>query len=38
MKLKKESDYNERTYLEKRKKDREFGKMIKSVLKNDKRK
>jgi ribosome biogenesis GTPase / thiamine phosphate phosphatase len=34
IKLRKESDYYERSYLEKRKKDKEFGKMIKSVMKN----
>lgn len=33
MKLKKESDYYERSYVENRKRDKEFGKMIKSVLK-----
>ena len=38
MKLKKESDYNERSYIEKRKRDKEFGKMLKSVIKYDKRK
>ena len=37
IKLKKESAYYERTYLEKRKKDKEFGKLIKSVLKHNKR-
>ncbi len=38
LKLKKESEYNERSYFEKRKKDKEFGKMVKSVIKHDKRK
>ena len=38
IKLKKESAYYERSYLEKRKKDKEFGKLIKSVMKNNKRK
>jgi len=38
LKLKKESEYNERSYIERRKKDKEFGRMIKSVLKHDKRK
>lgn len=38
IKLKKESDHYERSYLEKRQKDKEFGKLIKSVMKNNKRK
>jgi ribosome biogenesis GTPase len=33
IKLKKESAYYERSYLEKRKRDKEFGKMVKSILK-----
>jgi ribosome biogenesis GTPase len=36
IKIKKESDYYEMSYLEKRKKDRQFGKLIKTVLKNKK--
>jgi ribosome biogenesis GTPase / thiamine phosphate phosphatase len=38
IKLRKESDYYKRSYLEKRKKDKEFGKMIKSVMKHKKKK
>lgn len=34
LKMKKESAFNELTYSEKRKKDKDFGKMIKSTLKN----
>ncbi len=34
IKLKKESAYYERSYLEHRKRDKEFGKMVKSILKN----
>jgi ribosome biogenesis GTPase len=37
LKLKAESEFNEMSYVDKRKKDRAFGKMVKSVLK-DKRK
>jgi ribosome biogenesis GTPase len=37
LKLQRESAFNEMTYLEKRRKDKAFGKMIKSVMK-DKRK
>ena len=37
IKLKKESAYYERSYLEKRKRDKEFGKMVKSILKNKKK-
>jgi len=37
IKLKKESDHYERSYLEKRKRDKEFGKMVKSILKNKKK-
>jgi ribosome biogenesis GTPase len=33
MKMNKESAYNEMSYLEKRKKDKEFGKHVKSVMK-----
>jgi ribosome biogenesis GTPase / thiamine phosphate phosphatase len=36
-KLKKESDYNEMSYLDKRKKDRAFGRFIKSVKKQKRR-
>jgi ribosome biogenesis GTPase len=36
IKMKKESDYYEMSYLEKRQKDKQFGKMIKTVLKNKK--
>ena len=34
LKLTKESKYYEMTYLEKRKKDREFGKMVKNYMKS----
>lgn len=34
IKLKKESNYLERSYVEKRQRDKEFGKMVKSILKN----
>jgi ribosome biogenesis GTPase / thiamine phosphate phosphatase len=37
MKLKKESDYHEMSYLDKRKKDRAFGRFIKTAKKNMKR-
>ncbi len=37
LKLKKESEHNDRSYLEKRKKDRNFGKFIKAVKKDAKR-
>jgi len=33
LKMKKESEYNQMSYLEKRKKDKSFGKMVKSVMK-----
>ncbi|MEN6585350.1 MAG: ribosome small subunit-dependent GTPase A [Sulfuricella sp.] len=33
LKLKAESDFNEMSYVDKRKKDKDFGKMVKSVLK-----
>lgn len=36
IKLKKEADYYESSYLEKRRKDKEFGKMVKSVMKGKK--
>ena len=38
LKLKKESDFNAMSYLDKRKKDRNFGKFIKSVKKQKKKK
>ena len=34
LKMKKESVFNEMSYAEKRKKDKDFGKMVKSTLKN----
>lgn len=37
IKMNKESNYNEMSYLEKRKKDKQFGKHIKSVMKDKKR-
>jgi ribosome biogenesis GTPase len=37
LKMKKESDFNEMSYLEKKTKDKNFGKMIKSVMKNKQR-
>ena len=37
IKMKNESAFNEMSYSEKRKKDKDFGKMIKSVMKNKKR-
>ena len=37
LKMKKESEFNEMSYLEKRKRDKRFGKMVKDVLKNKKR-
>ena len=37
IKLKKESDHYERSYLEKRKRDKEFGKMVKSIMKGKKK-
>jgi ribosome biogenesis GTPase len=36
LKMKKESDYYEMSYLEKRKKDRQFGKLVKTVMKHKK--
>ncbi len=38
LKLMKESKYHEMSYFEKRKKEKEFGKFIKSVMKNNKKK
>ena len=38
LKLMKESKYHEMSYFEKRKKDREFGKFIKSAMKHNKKK
>ncbi|MCW8850116.1 MAG: ribosome small subunit-dependent GTPase A, partial [Melioribacteraceae bacterium] len=37
IKLKKESEYYERSYLERKRRDKEFGKMIKTILKNKKK-
>ena len=37
IKMKNESAYNEMSYSEKRKKDKEFGKLIKSVVKSKNR-
>ncbi|WP_455367158.1 ribosome small subunit-dependent GTPase A, partial [Kaarinaea lacus] len=37
LKMKKESEYNQMSYLEKRERDKSFGKMVKSVMKNKKR-
>ena len=37
LKMKKESEFNQMTYLEKRKKDKSFGKLIKSTMKNKQR-
>ena len=36
LKLKKETEYHDRSYVEKRKKDRDFGRFIKSVQKHGK--
>ena len=38
MKLKKESEFNEMSYIDKRKKDREFGRLVKSTMKRKKMK
>ena len=38
LKVQKESSFNEMSYLEKRQKDKQFGKMIKTVLKHSKNK
>jgi len=37
LKMKKESEFNQLSYFEKRKRDKKFGKMVKSVMKNKKR-
>jgi ribosome biogenesis GTPase len=37
LKVKKESEFNQMSYLEKRKKDRSFGKLIKTTMKNKQR-
>ena len=37
LKLMKESEYHEQSYLDKRKKDRKFGQFIKSVMKHHKK-
>ena len=37
LKMKKESEYNQMSYLEKRNKDKSFGKMVKSVMKDKQR-
>ena len=37
LKIKKESDFNQMSYAEKRKKDKDFGKLIKETMKNKKR-
>lgn len=37
LKMKKESEFNQMSYFEKRKRDKKFGKMVKSVMKNKKR-
>jgi ribosome biogenesis GTPase / thiamine phosphate phosphatase len=34
LKLKAESEFNEMSYVDRRKKDKEFGKIVKSVLKD----
>ena len=36
LKMKRESDYNEMSYLEKRQKDKQFGKLVKTVMKHKK--
>jgi ribosome biogenesis GTPase len=36
LKMKKESDYNEMSYLERRQKDKQFGKLVKTVMKHKK--
>ena len=38
LKLRKESDYYSRTYLESRRRDRKFGRMVKNIMKNHKKK
>jgi ribosome biogenesis GTPase len=37
LKIKKESEFNQMSYSEKRKKDRNFGKLIKSTMKSKQR-
>jgi len=37
LKMKKESEFNQMSYIEKRKKDKSFGKLIKTTMKNKKR-
>jgi len=37
LKMKKESEFNQMSYLEKRNKDKSFGKMVKSIMKNKQR-
>ncbi len=37
MKMKKESNYNEMSYLEKRQKDKQFGKLCKTIIKHQKK-
>jgi ribosome biogenesis GTPase len=37
LKLKKESDYHEMSYVEKRRKDKQFGRLVKSVMKHKKK-
>ncbi len=37
LKMKKESDFNQMSYFEKRKKDKSFGKLVKSTMKNKQR-
>ncbi len=37
LKMKKESEFNQMSYLEKRKRDKSFGKLIKSIMKNKRR-
>ena len=37
LKMKKESEFNQMSYLEKRKKDKSFGKLVKSIMKNKQR-
>lgn len=37
LKMKKESEFNQMSYLEKREKDKNFGKLVKSIMKNKKR-
>jgi len=37
LKMKRESEYNQMSYLEKKKKDKNLGKLIKSTIKNKRR-